>query len=138
MSARSPFEVPSPTRTRAWLGSVRAEPCSTPVRECAAAAGVDFREGFTVDDVLVTDGRVVGVRGHGTDAKPVEERARVVIGADGVDSLSHDRYQRRRRRSPGRRVRVHRFQRRRQDDIELYVRDRYAFGGAPTTTVSIS
>ncbi len=53
----------------------------------AAEAGVEVREGFTVDELLVTDDTVVGVRGHGRDAKPVEERARMVIGADGVNSF---------------------------------------------------
>ena len=53
----------------------------------AAEAGVDVREGFIVDELLVTDDTVVGVRGHGKDGGPVEERARMVIGADGVNSF---------------------------------------------------
>ena len=55
--------------------------------QAAAAAGVDVREGFSVDELLTTDDTVVGVRGHGKDGGPVEERARVVIGADGVNSF---------------------------------------------------
>jgi flavin-dependent dehydrogenase len=50
--------------------------------EAAAAAGAEVREGFTVDEVIVEDGRVTGIR-SGT----VTERARLVVGADGRSSL---------------------------------------------------
>jgi 2-polyprenyl-6-methoxyphenol hydroxylase-like FAD-dependent oxidoreductase len=100
----------------------------------AADAGVDIREGFTVDELLVTDDTVVGVRGHGRDGKPVEEHGRIVIGADGVHSFVA-----RAVRAPEYDVRpvaacgyYSYFSGVRQDDIELYVRDRHAFGGAPT------
>jgi len=49
----------------------------------AAAAGAEVREGFNVDELLCDDGAVVGIRGHGAGGRPVVERARVVIGADG-------------------------------------------------------
>ena len=52
----------------------------------AADAGVDVREGFSVDEVLIEDGTVVGVRGKDADGRAVTERARVVIGADGRNS----------------------------------------------------
>jgi flavin-dependent dehydrogenase len=55
--------------------------------EAAAAAGAEVRERFTVSEVLVEDGRVVGVRGQGTGGRDVVERARVVVGADGLHSL---------------------------------------------------
>jgi 2-polyprenyl-6-methoxyphenol hydroxylase-like FAD-dependent oxidoreductase len=100
----------------------------------AAAAGVEVREGFTIDELLVTDDVVVGVRGHGRDGHPVEERARIVIGADGVHSFV------------ARAVQAQEYDVRpvaacgyysyfsdvEQDDIELYVRNHHAFGGAPT------
>jgi 2-polyprenyl-6-methoxyphenol hydroxylase-like FAD-dependent oxidoreductase len=54
--------------------------------DAAVAAGAEVREGFSVEEVLVEDGRVVGIRGHGADGVHVEERARVVIGADGRNS----------------------------------------------------
>ena len=54
--------------------------------DAAANAGADVREGFTVDEVVVEDGAVTGIRGRGQDGKPVVERARVVIGADGRNS----------------------------------------------------
>ena len=53
----------------------------------ASAAGVDLREGFTVDELLTTGDTVVGIKGHGRDGRAVEERARLVIGADGVNSF---------------------------------------------------
>lgn len=55
--------------------------------EAAVAAGAELRERFSVDDLLVEDGRVAGVRGHGAGGKAVTERARVVVGADGRHSL---------------------------------------------------
>jgi flavin-dependent dehydrogenase len=54
--------------------------------EAAATAGADVREHFSVQDVVVEDGRVVGIRGHGPDGREVVERAPVVIGADGRNS----------------------------------------------------
>jgi flavin-dependent dehydrogenase len=53
----------------------------------AAAAGAELREGFVVDEILVEDGVVTGVRGRGTGGGTVTERARVVVGADGRNSL---------------------------------------------------
>ncbi|MGB2717212.1 MAG: NAD(P)/FAD-dependent oxidoreductase [Vicinamibacterales bacterium] len=100
----------------------------------AAESGVEVREGFSVDELLITDGAVVGVRGRGRNKRPIEERGRVVIGADGVNSFV------------ARTVRAPEYDLRpvaacgyysyfsgvTQDDIELYVREHYAFGGAPT------
>ena len=54
--------------------------------DAAVAAGVEVREAFTVDDLVVDDGVVVGVRGHPDDGPGVVEHARVVIGADGHNS----------------------------------------------------
>jgi flavin-dependent dehydrogenase len=54
--------------------------------DAADHAGAEVRERFTVDDILFEDGAVVGIRGHGEDGRPVVERARVVIGADGRNS----------------------------------------------------
>jgi flavin-dependent dehydrogenase len=44
------------------------------------------RERFTVEDIVVEDGAVVGIRGHGEGGETVLERARVVIAADGRNS----------------------------------------------------
>ena len=53
----------------------------------ASEAGAEVREGFTVEDVVIEDGRVTGVRGHSKGGKSVTERANVVIGADGRNSF---------------------------------------------------
>lgn len=51
--------------------------------DAAREAGAEVREGFSMQELLVEDGRVVGVRGQTADNPEVIERARVVIGADG-------------------------------------------------------
>jgi flavin-dependent dehydrogenase len=55
--------------------------------EAATAAGAEVREGFSVEELALADGRVIGVRGHGKGGRTVTEHARVVIGADGRHSL---------------------------------------------------
>ncbi len=52
----------------------------------AREAGAEVREHFNVDEVVIEDGVVVGIRGHGKDGEQVLERARIVIGADGRNS----------------------------------------------------
>ncbi|WP_431919469.1 NAD(P)/FAD-dependent oxidoreductase [Amycolatopsis tucumanensis] len=54
--------------------------------DAAADAGAEVRQHFNVDGLVVRDGRVAGIRGHGADGRTVTERARVVIGADGRTS----------------------------------------------------
>jgi flavin-dependent dehydrogenase len=54
--------------------------------DAASEAGAEVREGFTVDEVVVEDGVVVGIKGRDAGGKQVTERARVVIGADGRNS----------------------------------------------------
>jgi 2-polyprenyl-6-methoxyphenol hydroxylase-like FAD-dependent oxidoreductase len=54
--------------------------------EAASQAGAEVREGFTVEEVVIDDGRVTGIRGRG-DGQAVTEHAKVVIGADGRHSL---------------------------------------------------
>ncbi len=55
--------------------------------EAAAAAGAEVREAFTVDEIVLDDGRVTGIGGHAKGGATVTERARVVVGADGLHSL---------------------------------------------------
>ncbi|HEU0109093.1 MAG TPA: NAD(P)/FAD-dependent oxidoreductase [Vicinamibacteria bacterium] len=52
------------------------------VRE-ALKAGVEWREAFTLEELIVQEGRVVGIRGHHRGGAPVTERAGLVVGADG-------------------------------------------------------
>ncbi len=100
----------------------------------AAESGVEVREGYTVEELLVRDDDVVGIRGRGQRRHSGDERARVVVGADGVHSFV------------ARSVRASEydctpaaacgyysyFSGVPQTDIELHVRDGLAFGGAPT------
>jgi flavin-dependent dehydrogenase len=55
--------------------------------EAAVAAGAELREGFTVEEIVVDDGRVTGIRGHAKGGATVTESARVVVGADGKHSM---------------------------------------------------
>ena len=55
--------------------------------DAAREAGVEVRENFSVRDVLIEDGRVVGIRGFQRGQDVVEERSSIVVGADGIKSL---------------------------------------------------
>jgi flavin-dependent dehydrogenase len=55
--------------------------------DAAAEAGAEIRETFTVDDVLITGEAMPEVRGRDATGAVVRERARVVVGADGRNSL---------------------------------------------------
>jgi flavin-dependent dehydrogenase len=55
--------------------------------DAAAEAGAEVRTGFTVEDVRFDGSSVSGIRGHGRGGSTVTERARVVVGADGMHSL---------------------------------------------------
>jgi flavin-dependent dehydrogenase len=55
--------------------------------DAAAEAGAEIREGFTVEDVLIEDGRVVGIKGRSKGGETVTERAGLVVGADGRYSV---------------------------------------------------
>ena len=50
--------------------------------DAAVEAGVEVREGYTVDGLIVDNGRVTGVHGNGGS-----EHARFVVGADGRQSV---------------------------------------------------
>jgi 2-polyprenyl-6-methoxyphenol hydroxylase-like FAD-dependent oxidoreductase len=100
----------------------------------AVEAGAEVREGFIVDDLLMADDTVVGIRGHGRNSQPVEERARIVVGADGVSSfvaraVGAEEYDTRPVAACGY---YSYFSGVEQADIELYVRNYHAFGGVPT------
>jgi 2-polyprenyl-6-methoxyphenol hydroxylase-like FAD-dependent oxidoreductase len=55
--------------------------------DAAVAAGVELRDAFSVDALIWDDDRVAGIRGHGRTGGAIEERAQIVIGADGGHSL---------------------------------------------------
>ena len=54
--------------------------------DAAADAGAEIREGFTVEELLMEDGRVVGIKGRAKDGNTITERAAIVVGADGRNS----------------------------------------------------
>lgn len=53
----------------------------------AVESGAELREQFAVEELLWAGDHVVGIRGRGRHGGHVEERSRIVIGADGVHSL---------------------------------------------------
>jgi 2-polyprenyl-6-methoxyphenol hydroxylase-like FAD-dependent oxidoreductase len=55
--------------------------------DAASEAGAEVREGFTVENLVIENGRVTGIRGRSEGGESVTENARVVIGADGLHSL---------------------------------------------------
>jgi 2-polyprenyl-6-methoxyphenol hydroxylase-like FAD-dependent oxidoreductase len=55
--------------------------------DAAAEAGAEVREGVSVDEVVIEEGRVVGIKGRSKDGAVVSERATVVVGADGRHSV---------------------------------------------------
>ena len=60
--------------------------CDKLLVDAASEAGAEVREEFTVEDLVIEDGVVAGIRGHAKGGASVVERARVVIGADGLHS----------------------------------------------------
>lgn len=55
--------------------------------EAAVAAGAELREHFSVRELVIDDDRVVGICGRAAGGATVTEKARIVIGADGLQSL---------------------------------------------------
>src|SRR5690242_403293 len=54
--------------------------------DAAVDAGAELREGFTTEEVLFEQGQVIGIRGRTRNNTSVTEKARFVIGADGLHS----------------------------------------------------
>ena len=99
---------PALDRVSYQIGDVRLEGSSRPVdgmaaayaprrhsldavlAEAAVAAGAEFRDGCTVEDLLREGDRVTGVRLR-TPRGRAEEHARLVIGADGMRSTVAER-----------------------------------------------
>jgi flavin-dependent dehydrogenase len=55
--------------------------------DAAAATNVEVRESFIVEEVLIDGEQVVGVRGKDRGGASITERGRIVIGAEGHNSL---------------------------------------------------
>jgi 2-polyprenyl-6-methoxyphenol hydroxylase-like FAD-dependent oxidoreductase len=101
--------------------------------DAAVEAGTELREGFTADALLWDGDRVAGIKGHSRTGA-IEERARVVVGADGVHSLIA-----RAVRAPDYDVKptlttnyYSYYEGFAADDLEEYVRDYQAVGCFPT------
>ncbi|HWU88881.1 MAG TPA: FAD-dependent monooxygenase, partial [Kofleriaceae bacterium] len=54
--------------------------------DAAVQAGAEFRDEVTVEELVMDGDRVAGIRARTGSAAPVTERARLVIGADGIHS----------------------------------------------------
>jgi flavin-dependent dehydrogenase len=54
--------------------------------EAAVESGADLIDGFAADEVLWSEGRVVGVKGHRRGSVKSSVSARIVVGADGLHS----------------------------------------------------
>jgi 2-polyprenyl-6-methoxyphenol hydroxylase-like FAD-dependent oxidoreductase len=59
--------------------------------DAAAEAGAEVREGFTVEELVTENGRVVGIKGRSKEGQTITERAVVVVGADGRNSVVAER-----------------------------------------------
>ena len=55
--------------------------------DAARTAGAEIREGCYIGEILSEDGRVTGISGRTLDGESFEEKARVVVGADGAHSM---------------------------------------------------
>jgi flavin-dependent dehydrogenase len=53
----------------------------------AVEAGAELQESFCVQELLWNDGEVAGIRGLTAGGRAVTERARIVVGADGLHSM---------------------------------------------------
>src|SRR4051794_17346012 len=78
---------PTPAGAVADAYSVRRTVLDKLLVDAAAGAGAEVREHFAVSELVREGSRVVGVRGRAAGGATVTERAPIVIGADGRNSL---------------------------------------------------
>jgi flavin-dependent dehydrogenase len=83
-SAEADFPAPGPLP---GLVAPRRTVLDKLLVDAAAEAGAEIREGAMVDELIFENDRVAGVRGHTATESSFEERARMVIGADGRNSF---------------------------------------------------
>lgn len=55
--------------------------------DAAAESGAEIREGVSVDEILIEDGRAAGIKGRSKQGGAFIERANVIVGADGRQSV---------------------------------------------------
>jgi 2-polyprenyl-6-methoxyphenol hydroxylase-like FAD-dependent oxidoreductase len=103
--------------------------------EAADQGGAEIREGFAVEEILVEEGRVAGIRGRSKHGDPIVERAQVVVGADGRRSIVAAAVQAKHydERPPLLAAYYAYWSGLRMDGrFETYIRDRRGFAAAPT------
>ena len=103
--------------------------------DAADESGAEIHEGFAVEEILVEDGHVTGIRGRSKHGESIIERARVVVGADGRRSIvaavvKPERYDER----PPLLVAYYTYWSglRMDGRFETYIRDKRGFAAAPT------
>ncbi len=88
--AVGPFAlVSSPPSTNGDAGSYgpRRTVLDKILIDAASRAGVEVREGFSVQELLMNGDRVTGIRGRALNGATVMEKAGIVVGADGMRSM---------------------------------------------------
>jgi flavin-dependent dehydrogenase len=100
----------------------------------ASEAGAEVREEFTVSDIVIDDGRVVGIVGHDKGGQSVTEAAKVVIGADGrysavAKAVGADRYN---EKPPILQAYYTYWSGLEVDDFHTYIRPERGWASAPT------
>jgi 2-polyprenyl-6-methoxyphenol hydroxylase-like FAD-dependent oxidoreductase len=103
--------------------------------DAAAQSGAEVRQGFAVEEILIEEGRVVGIKGRSQDGGSVTERADVVVGADGrhsfvAEMVGPDRYDEKPVLLAG--YYTYWSGLPMSGRFETYIRDRRGFGAAPT------
>ncbi|MFJ4952593.1 NAD(P)/FAD-dependent oxidoreductase [Streptomyces sp. NPDC088760] len=99
----------------------------------AVEAGAELRERANVTGLVRDGDRVAGVRVKGADGRELTERARLVIGADGIDSLvAREAGARRYEETPTLNCLYYTYWNGLKADYEVYVRGRRAIGVVPT------
>jgi flavin-dependent dehydrogenase len=79
---------PNPVKSEhGFIMSVRRTVLDPLLVDAAQRAGATYLPRARVEDLIWDEDRVVGVRGRGANGRVLEERARVVIGADGRHSI---------------------------------------------------
>lgn len=82
-----PFNPPRPVEDAPWPCAPRRYVLDNLLVQAAVEAGAELRENFSVRELVFDGESVVGVRGSTKGGPLVEERARLVIGADGLHSF---------------------------------------------------
>jgi len=103
--------------------------------DAAAQSGAEIREGFAVEEVLIENGRVIGIKGRSKHGGSIIERAKVVVGADGLGSfvaecVRPEHYDEKPRLLAG--YYTYWSGLPMEGRFETYVRDRRAFAAVPT------